>query len=243
MSLPILRLPKRVYRKMPKSFPLMKQYPLYALRSDGVNGHVLVADAASISPIDQITVACWVNYDVLENIGLFWKIEISYNLYGIQGTDITFFTIDALGGTSTGNVSAVPVVAGTYYHIAGTLEADHRARVYLNAVLGAVGNVCAGIRDIPGDLWIGRRAAGAEYLDGIQVEPLIYDRSLSRAEIQYNMRNPMNPIRAGLVLWHPTIEGQGLSVADYSGFGNDGTLIGGVSWYEMALYEALADAP
>jgi hypothetical protein len=70
----------------------------------------------------------------------------------------------------------------------------------------------------------------------------IYDRTLSQAEIQYNMYNPLNPIRDGLVLWLPFLEGSGTSVKDYSGQGNDGTLYGGVSWVELAKYEIPAGA-
>jgi hypothetical protein len=38
------------------------------------------------------------------------------------------------------------------------------------------------------------------------------------------------------------IEGLGTTVNDYSGFGNNGTLYGGVSWRELMKYEIPAAA-
>jgi len=84
-------------------------------------------------------------------------------------------------------------------------------------------------------VFIGYNSYDKVYTDTIMLaQVLIYSRALSGSEIQWNFRNPDNPVRNGLVLWlqaHPDyvkdIDGDGvLEWVDLSGYGNHGKIYG-----------------
>jgi hypothetical protein len=79
-----------------------------------------------------------------------------------------------------------------------------------------------------------------QYMQGILSNMQVYSRALSESEIQRNMRNVGNPVREGLVLWLPFIEGVGTSVKDYSGNNNNGTVYGAI-WKGLSKYEPLGE--
>ena len=66
--------------------------------------------------------------------------------------------------------------------------------------------------------------------NGSLSEVRIYDRALSPAEIAVLHGNPQRATNRGLVAGYHFDEGQGTTVADFSGHGNNGKLHGGVSW-------------
>ena len=69
----------------------------------------------------------------------------------------------------------------------------------------------------------------------------IYDRVLSLRELQHNLNNPLSPVRSGLRLWLAMLEGQGTTVADLSGYGNNATFIAGtITWRNCAKHEVPA---
>jgi hypothetical protein len=74
------------------------------------------------------------------------------------------------------------------------------------------------------------------YFNGLIALPRIYNIALSLAEIHRNIRNPLNPVRGGLVLWLPMVEGFGTAVRDFSGYGNNGTIYGAL-WSDLAKCE------
>ena len=53
----------------------------------------------------------------------------------------------------------------------------------------------------------------------------MYDRPLTMAEVQSNRLNYLNPVTSGLILWYPLKEGSGITTADQSGSGNNGSLL------------------
>lgn len=251
MSLPVLRLPKRVYPRVPKSIPIMEQYPLYALSFNGINGYMIINDSLSLQ-VDYITMMALVR---TPNVAPAEKNIIrtsngASGLYAIRFDTSVFqsFIRDSAGTLVYANGVGTPtLVNNAWYFCAATYDG-----AFLKTYLASNGAPLSLVQTVPGTglglgnnptlgVYIGAKAWVAPFFFGNILLPSLYNRALSFAELQRNMRNLMNPIRNGLVLFTSMIEGIGLNVADYSGQGNNGTLIGGVSWYEMSLYEALAD--
>jgi hypothetical protein len=154
---------------------------------DGADDYIKVSDSTSLSPTDQVTVECWVKYDALENVGLVWKSDYNYMIYGPEGGFVRFICFDSSGGVSSARFPADLIQTGRWYHIVGVLGPDHVARLYLDGQpVGSVGNAIAGIKDSPGDLFIGRRGDGVSdcYLNGLLDEVRVYNRGLSAVEVQ-----------------------------------------------------------
>ena len=236
----VLRQPKRVYPKMPKCLPLIDQYPLYALKFDGVDDrvdlpHVLTGIGT------KITISAWICPAAYQD---YWTIfehragerDVAFGL----GTDrkMHFFTF-YFDGSYEDLVGAKEITLNKWWHVAAVHDGSAK-RIYVNGVQDAVD---ATVKDLDFDSNYYAETIGAHRVtdaygaNGEIDEVCIYNRALSQAEIQYNMYNPLSPIRDGLVLFLPMIEGVGTSVKDFSGFGNNGTLYGGVGWVELAKYE------
>jgi hypothetical protein len=81
---------------------------------------------------------------------------------------------------------------------------------------------------------LGANSVLADYMKLMQFQLLIYDRALSDAQIAWNMNNPFNPVRDGLVLcfiadpqYVMDIDNDGiLEWIDLSGYGNHGKIYG-----------------
>src|SRR5438445_6829822 len=79
------------------------------------------------------------------------------------------------------------------------------------------------------DLLIGKCSCGGYYFNGSISFLRLYERALSRDEILQNYGSA-NPIREGLGLWLTLNQTSGNTLRDLSGNGNNGTVIGGVSF-------------
>lgn len=242
MSFPILRLPKRVYSRAPKCLPLMEQYPLYALSLGGVDGYINAGSNPSLDDLSELTYAIWIYPTQTTDEILFDKLSTKYlwlptnrTIRGAIETGANFTTID----TVTNN--AWNCILMTF-----SFSGDKKIHIYLKDVecgysLQTAATLMAA--DAGGDLGIGARLPAVAYpFKGLTALPSIYNRVLTEAERKHNIYNPLNPIRSGLVLFLPMIEGQGINVADYSGQGNNGTLNGGISWKDLMKYEIPAGA-
>ena len=238
-----LRYPRRVYPRMPKRLPLMEQYPLYALEFDGIDDYVLVADSPSLRITKKITIEAWVN---VINTGAFEEILTgkSYTYFlAIFGGSIRWY----LGNGAAWFITSVtPIAYGVTTHVAATYDSSTgRWEVYKNGALANSGSVTPqdiGLNDQGVCIGAYPPSPSTYWFKGVIVEPRVYNRALSQSEIQRNMYNPLNPIRDGLVLWLPLLEGSGTTVKDYSGNNNNGALYNGVAWRELALYEIPAGA-
>jgi hypothetical protein len=107
----------------------------------------------------------------------------------------TFGTGVSTDGTSlTQRYSKTVRELNTWYHVAGVYNAVARTlAIYVNGVLdnGVLrGTVPAGQYNAPQNVTIGRRAGGF-YFQGRIDEVRVYDRALSQAEIQADMKTPL----------------------------------------------------
>jgi len=239
MSLPVLRLPKRVHTRMPKALPLMEQYPLYALSFDGVASYVAVANSPSLNPSSAVTVEVWFKTSVVHDGAIVWKPYDAYNsTYGFAYFGKSYGAIIARvvdsGGTAHGTSFAWSA-DGRWHHLALTYDGSTQ-RLYLDGVLKASASWSGSIASSTYAVRVGDRETAHMYFNGLIALPRVYGRALSLAEIHRNIRNPLNPVRDGLVLFLPMVEGSGTSVRDFSGYGNNGTIYGAV-WRDLAKYE------
>jgi hypothetical protein len=246
----VLKQPKRVYSRTPRRLPLIDQHPPYKLLLNGVDGCIIVPNSPSLNPTSAITLQAWVYK--LANQG--WMRIFEKDAYFAGQTGFSLIDVNGTVRWELWNPhryfdtsNAIPLnvllnIAATYdgslmkLYINGQLVNSYSTSGGINAGNNGVLGIGTAVTDT------GPTTNTSEHFPGFVICPLMYGRALSQAEIQYNMYNPLNPIRDGLVLFLPFIEGSGTTVRDYSGLGNNGTLYGGVSWVELAKYEIPAGA-
>ena len=218
----------------------MEQYPLYALKFNGVDGYLRVPASPSLNPA-SFTWEVWVKmhsntYGIMD----MGSIASAYRHIEFRGNLGYFeFRSGNLAEDNYWRITSLSFTLNKWYHLVGTFEENGIMEFLVNRVSQGTRSVTSHV-DVSGeDLRLGRLQWGATayYLDGSVALARVYSRVLSRAEITHNFYNPLNPVRDGLVLFLPMVEGSGTSVADCGGQGNHGTLYGGVSWTEFAKYE------
>jgi len=242
----VLRNPKKDYLRTPKRLPLINQYPLYDLNFDGVNS---IVDCGTFSPLITLTIECWVNPTVLGIQELISKGSAGADLNG----DFQLRIEDAaghikphlyVGGAWVLFASLGTIPAGQLSHLAMVSDGVTLS-LYINGVLDANNAAVVGAWAVNAhNVYMGMYPPlpGILAYNGLIADPKIYNRNLSIAEIQHNIYNPLAPIRNSLILWFPMIEGQGATVVDSSGAGNNGTFLGGTTWGNLMKYEIPAGA-
>jgi hypothetical protein len=223
----------------------MKQHPLYTHYFNGVDGYVDCGGVTGSLDItgNELTLEAWIKPDVLTGERVILSKHWSQYHIELFGASVH------LAITTSGTVdlySATALIVGRWYHVAGVYDGSlpsNQMKIFINGVEDANhGTQTGNIAHAAWPVNVGRQPTGHYYFGGSIALPCIYNRALSRAEIWRNIYNPLNPIRDGLVLFLPMIEGVGTAVNDYSGLGNNGTLCGGVSWRELMKYEIPAAA-
>ena len=241
----VLRQPNRVYPRISKRLPLIDQHPIYALTFNGIDGYV----ECPVLSLNRLTLACWLK---TPSPTTRWMMIMTkgdgtttspweFRFYSNTGKLALFLTADTSYGDRA--LTDIAIVADQWYHVAATYNGEY-VKIYINGVEH-------GSEAVTGDIYVknlntliaARKPSAPEYFfNGVIALPCIYSRALSPAEIQHNIHNPLNPVKNGLVLFLPMIEGSGISVTDHSGQGNNGTLYGEVSWRELTKHEIPAAA-
>ena len=209
----------------------------YAVYFDGVDDYVRISLPSSLTGSASFTVMfCLSFYFQPRRIWVLW--------YGTPGKyTVVHFLINPDGLTQFGffdgvqnSISVKPYekvftfYATRYDNISSLLESFINGNKVDSDTVTTTPNVQ------PGYIYIGCPAPTfrESYLKGYIAQVLIYTRTLSDSEIQWNYQYPDNPVRNGLVLWlqaHPDyvkdIDGDGvLEWIDLSGFGNHGKIYG-----------------
>ncbi len=246
MSLPMLPQPKRAYLRIPKTLPVLSRAALYGLTFHRVTSeYVNIPYGASLKPAnfsaevfvkstDTVNTPCAIfNPDGTTYSGA-WHLRLDSNGVGY-----------VIVYTSVKNqiITGAKIADGCWHRLGGFYDGATEGLVVDRTIstLALTGNILYDTQN----LWVGIRSRSTAGFDipfnGQLALVKVYNRRLTLAEWDWNLQNPMDPVRSGLVLFLPMIEGAGTVVNDCSGLGNNGAMSGGVSWYEMALHEPEAD--
>jgi len=197
----------------------------YAMYFDGIDDYVAVPDG--IIPYDSMnwTVMAWV-------APVFTGSVIYY-----QGASEGEMTLNAYWlGTKLSNGSwyNTPSYNGptvTFTHVAGVRYNGTSLLLYVNGnQVESASTPAYNLFEAPGyHSSIGSYNRGLRnFFMGYIYNFLIYNFALSQSQIQYNMANPDNPIREGLLLWLKADPAyiSGNTWYDLSGNNNNGTIYG-----------------
>jgi hypothetical protein len=162
-----------------------------ALRFDGINDWVTVADAPALDLSSGMTLEAWVNPSVVGG----WQTvllkegagNMAYELYSNVDTarPAAYFTTP--GGAIRAVTGTAALAANTWTHVATTYDGANM-RFYVNGSLVRTVARTGAILATDGPLHIGGNEVwGGEWFIGLLDEVRIYNRALSASEIQVDM--------------------------------------------------------
>jgi hypothetical protein len=202
-----------------------------ALRFDGSSARVTINDSASLHLTTGMTLEAWVNPSSVGG----WR-DVIY-----KGNDNYFLEASSsrgapAGGGTLGGADIVVygpsvVPANTWTHLAVTYDGS-TLRLYLNGNQVSSGSRTGALATSSNPLQIGGDSIFGQYFQGLIDDVRVYNRALSAAEVQQDMTTPVVAAASaptptgGLVAAYSFNEAAGTSVADVSGNGNTGTIIG-----------------
>jgi len=154
----------------------------YALSFNGSTAFVDAGNGSSLQiTLPPITMEAWIKPNTVTATayprGIISKGTLGANGYGIgqSGNKIN------LGYHGSGNFNSnATIVAGTWYHIVGTIDTGNNAKIYINGQLDSTGSV--GISTTGGNLLIG--VSSVYWFNGLIDEVRIYGQALTLGQIQ-----------------------------------------------------------
>ena len=163
-----------------------------AFNFNGVNGTVIVPDSSSLRVTNQLTTEAWINATVFSGDQLIISKLGPVGVYGNNGYEYGFSSGNLVGLMNSpgdpwpGSVvnAPVPVVAGTWYHVAWTYDHNMMA-LYFNGQL--VASNVIGPKTIsvePSPVLISADDNFVDFFHGEIDEPTIYSNALSIVQIQ-----------------------------------------------------------
>ena len=218
-----------------------------ALSFDGTDDSVSVPDANALDLTTSMTLSAWVKMDAVSNRfqALIYK-ERNGNdgSYALEA-DSTVSSRPGLNFRTTGWQAARapdPLSTATWAHLAATWDGT-TAKIYLNGTLVKTQTMTGTITTSTGLLKIGGTAitGSNQHVDALIDEVRIYNRALSQVEVQADKNTSVAtqlegaPPASTLVAAYGFDQGSGTTVADSSGYANDGT-ISGASWTSSGKY-------
>jgi hypothetical protein len=243
----ILQRPKKEYARTVKNPPILSQSAFYGLTFHRLTTEYIdIPYSASLKPntfsvefflksTDTVNTPCAIFNPHGTDYSGAWHLRINSGGFG-------YLIIN--NGTIQPVSTGAKVTDGHWHRLGGYYDGAHMAVLVdrtFAAPLALTGNPAYDTQD----LWVGIRHRSTSGFDIPFNGPLasikLYNRILAAAEWDWNLQNPLDPVRSGLVLWLPLLEGQGTVVNDKSGLGNNGSIAGTVAWYEMAHHEPQAD--
>jgi hypothetical protein len=168
-----------------------------ALRFDGINDWVTVADAGDLDLSSGMTLEAWVNPSVVGG----WQTvllkegagNMAYELYSNidAARPAAYFT--TAGGAIRAVTGAATLAANTWTHIATTYDGANM-RLYVNGSLVRTAARTGAILATDGPLHIGGNEVwGGEWFSGLLDEVRVYNRALSASEIRADMSGSTLP--------------------------------------------------
>jgi hypothetical protein len=212
---------------------------------DGSDDHVLIPDDNSLDMTDQITVMTWIKPDISQNTAerIVTKLFSTAWFFGYDASGVNAESLDLyINGASRAETSADVLSVGQWNYVGFTYNKDaggtDEVKIYHNGVVVATGDYSTAIGVNTQDILIGEYSAGGFNFDGKIDDVRIYNRALSASEVSrlYDLGNTTHinktlpSVQDGLI-GHWTFDGKDMidNVADVSGQGNNGSLVGQTS--------------
>jgi uncharacterized repeat protein (TIGR03803 family) len=208
-----------------------------AMRFDGMDDWITVADSDSLDLGQAFTLMAWVKPE--DSTG--WRTVVLKEqpeglAYGLYANDATtpqcrpggYVNVWGFDRSAVANSCAAP---NEWVHIATTVQSG-TIRIYVNGTLERTSPSQGNVAISEGALRIGGNSFWGEYLKGTIDEIRVYNRSLAAAEITDDMMTPVvagalaapSPVN-GLVAAYSFNDG---TAADATGNGHQGTISGAV---------------
>lgn len=164
-----------------------------ALHFDGVDESVIMSDVSTVSSLTTLTVAAWVNFDIVPPAGTLEIIcakassfasDYEFALYYSDVGADEGFLFGINGNSSDTEVSgATPATVSTWHHVCGVYDGSNM-HIYLDgssdatpvARTAATPNTALSLR-------IGSRTADSNPLDGLIDDVRVYNRALTATEV------------------------------------------------------------
>lgn len=203
----------------------------FALRFDGFDDFVVVADHPDLRPEDSLTVEVWIMPDTAMNaLSPFTQFVTkndassaanfldAWNLYYKDGKIKFGFRVE--NDSAQGLVVAewpVNLEAGAFYHFAGTY--DHQnITLFVNGIAVAGKDENRNIQQGTTELVIGADSGPRDfYFRGVMDEIRIWTTARSQHEIQYTMNRHLDGTEYGLAAYWRFDDGPGQITADLTG--------------------------
>jgi len=163
------------------------------LNFDGANDEVVISDSSSFDITDELTVCAWVYPSSTQSSGGSNQIiqRLKWNGGGDRrgfflregsiGSHVPQFWV--ANGTDWTYASAGTVTPERWYHIAGTVKANDKIRIYIDGDPKQEKDFIGNIVQYTGNIKIGREGTGTKAFNGTIDEVRIWDRALTQAEI------------------------------------------------------------
>lgn len=210
---------------------------LGALSFDGSNDAVNLGDFGARPT--QGTISFWMNADTITN----YQNPLSFTNGSIAGgSNKAFrFEMNSSGGfsavvgndsgTLTGHSFTTSLTANTWYNVTLTWDSStNNVKGYLNGsqVFDRSNTTWPSLLS-NGQLGVGYQTTAARYFDGRLADVRFYSRALAGSEVS-GLMTGSEPSSSGLMAQYLFTEGSGLTAADSSGNGRNGTLVNGTTW-------------
>lgn len=208
---------------------------------DGINDYVRIPNSPDLQTIgDHFTIEAWVKPDSLPSGDAYYDQGIVVREGYAKG--FALMTKGSAFGLWIGDGSlpvpyalSVPITAGHWYHVVGTYDGT-TARIYVNGDLQ--GTQAASLVHYDNPVTISSTAGGERFIHGQIDEVLLYNRTLSDAEVLVQYEDCPRPPQ-DMVLYWPFDEIGGTN-ADEAVGGYDGTLTNGPTWASGKVGGALS---
>jgi len=154
-----------------------------ALTFDGISSQVTVSNAASLNPVQTITVAAWINADNWFSASRILEKGASDNQYALFANNSGQLEF-LLAGVSSGTLLTTPPSAGVWHHIAGTYDGS-LISLYIDGQLVAQQSASGPLAITTDQLAIGDKPNGSVLTSfpGLIDDVRIYGSGLSAYQI------------------------------------------------------------
>ena len=208
---------------------LFAQFEGQALQFDGIDNYVSFGNSTVFDVDTAVTYEAWIRPDT--TFGFIFNKWVNFQedkQMTYSGDKVTFYMHNVFSGVSLVSASSVPI--HQYTHIAATYDGSI-AKLYINGVLDTSKSVGNPVSNSSGVLYLAHNPDRFDVISpfkGIIDEFRIWNIARSESEIQSTMNQTLNGNEPGLIGYWKFDEGTGLTTADQTSNGNDGTISGAI---------------